>query len=386
MRRRVTRYAELTSLLDVLFILLFAALIQAGGAVRAAEPTREAPSEPSPPEPAPPESHAELKQRAVDELTQSIHRRGAVYARVSRTGELTAIEQEQGGSIHRLDVATPLVEQVQDRDIGVVYLGKRTRDLRLCTRMRVTLGMPDLSDRLVVFVLDAPMEELSFALGRGPAHRPTTLLRRRARPCYYRRAGGGVSVSQTRSKRRKGPVIAGGRSGVVRTAIWLVRARLARGAATAMAMAMAMRSSRQNRTRRSSQPSPDARYASTRQACLWPECQALWRPPSARARSWARQTCSLRGTPSTAPSRPWRLRSRTPVCVCIPPSEHRPIRSSLAGNCCRTNGFVVVRAEYFQRLLRGLIAGPRQFVRKVDQQGPRRYPSNDADRPNQPNQ
>jgi hypothetical protein len=170
MRRRVTRYAELTSLLDVLFILLFAALIQAAGIVSAAtEPVEPEPEPVAPTEPAQPAAaeHAELKQRAIDELTRSIGERAGVYARISRDGVLTAIEREHAGGAQRLDVDTPLVEVSDDADVGLIYLGERRPEWRLCTRIRVTLGVPDLSDRLVVFALDAPLTELPVALVEG---------------------------------------------------------------------------------------------------------------------------------------------------------------------------------------------------------------------------
>jgi len=169
MRRRVTRYAELTSLLDVLFILLFASLIQAAGVVSKAEeePPAVAPPVEPPPEPVRTSDHAELRQRAIDELTRSIGSRSAVYARISGDGTLTAIERDHGATTQRLEVATPLLTPVDDPNVRVVYLGERRPEWRLCTRIRVTLGLADLHDRLVVFALDAPLAMSPVALVEG---------------------------------------------------------------------------------------------------------------------------------------------------------------------------------------------------------------------------
>lgn len=168
-RRRRPRYSELTSLLDVLFILLFASLIQAAGVVSAAERDREPPPRPPPqPEPRPvAASHTELRQRALDEIAESVRARAVVYAHVSPDGALRSVDHELDGELRALDIGAPLVERVADPDVGLAYLADRSPELRLCTRIRVILGLPDLDNRLVVVALAAPVADHPVALVDG---------------------------------------------------------------------------------------------------------------------------------------------------------------------------------------------------------------------------
>ena len=202
MRNRV-RYSELTSLLDVLFILLFASLIQAAGMVSAAElddtraqtpaptPTTSAPNQPPPDaapsaDAAPPPTHVEIKQRALDELMKSMGDRSVIYVRVSAAGLLTAIERDGDGVVDTVPLSIPLLERVADPDIAVVYLGEQSPELSLCSRVRVVLGLRDLADHLVVFVPDAPLDQLPVALVDG--------LRRDQERCLTGEGGVGVLV------------------------------------------------------------------------------------------------------------------------------------------------------------------------------------------------
>jgi biopolymer transport protein ExbD len=201
-RRRVTRYAELTSLLDVLFILLFASLIQAAGMVEGAaegkgvpEDDEQAPSQPEtitvdagpPADAAPPPSHRALRQRALEELMKSMGDRKVIYVRISSAGTLTAIERSDGGQMRRQELDVALLERVPDPDVEVVYVGDRSTDLRLCTRVRVTLGLDDLVDRLVVVAADASLGELPVALVDG--------LRRDQERCFIDERGVSVLVT-----------------------------------------------------------------------------------------------------------------------------------------------------------------------------------------------
>lgn len=201
-RRRVTRYAEMTSLLDVLFILLFASLIQAAGLVEGAaeqpedepEPEQVAKPPPAPPidagppvDAAPPPSHQVLRTRALDEVMRSMGDRAVIYVRISADGVLTAIERSDGGDVHAVPVNVSLLERVADPDIGAVYSGDRSPDLRLCTRVRVTLGLQDLADRLVVVASEAAVGELPIALVDG--------LRRDTDRCYLDERGVSVLVT-----------------------------------------------------------------------------------------------------------------------------------------------------------------------------------------------
>ena len=201
-RRRVTRYAELTSLLDVLFILLFASLIQAAGMVEGSaeepKPTPKAkvakptslklpPDAGTPVDAAPPATHQVLRKKALEELMKSMGDRQVIYVRVSSAGMLTAIEQQQGGAMRKHVVDVALLERVPDPDVAVAYVGDRQKDLRLCTRVRVTLGLADLSDRLVVVAAESALQDLPVALVDG--------LRRDQERCFLDEHGVSVLVT-----------------------------------------------------------------------------------------------------------------------------------------------------------------------------------------------
>ncbi len=181
MRRRDTiRYGSLTPLLDVLFILLFAALIHAAasverarGAAEARAETTEA-SEPEPAdepsgdadEPGPEDLYAEARR----ELARDLDARRVTYARVSEGGVLLALEEAGAGGEHpasRYELEVSLLETVPDPDRGVVYLGERVPELRLCALVREHLGRDDLEGDLVIVAPKAPLSDLKFALVRG---------------------------------------------------------------------------------------------------------------------------------------------------------------------------------------------------------------------------
>ncbi len=207
-RRELTRYSSLTSLLDVLFILLFAALIHAAASVETARgasseapgmdaPSRDAGVEPelasrdaAPPSP----TREQLYRQALAELAEAIEGRHVTFARISPRGVLVSLERDEPGEIEemtRLDVGVPLLERVPDADRGVVYMGERIADLRICTVVRRHLGREDLEGELVIIVPEVPLAELGVALVRG--------LRRDQQRCMRDEGGVGVVVDPGRA-------------------------------------------------------------------------------------------------------------------------------------------------------------------------------------------
>lgn len=166
-RRHVHRTPDLTSLLDVLFILVFASLIGTAAAHQdrddhAASPPDVAPPAP-PPTPPPPAEVAALRARALENLHDELAARTALVIRVSRHGVLEAVEVE--GQKIVLDV--PLLEHSPDPDIGLAYLGERSAELRVCRIAAVHLRAADLARYLVIVAPAAPLADLPHALHQG---------------------------------------------------------------------------------------------------------------------------------------------------------------------------------------------------------------------------
>jgi len=143
-RRRVRRPPDLTSLFDVLFIVVFVALIRAAAAQQAlAQATAP---KPVAPQPQPPPDVAALRARALASITADLSGRTPLVIRVSVAGTVDAIEAD--GKKLVLDV--PLLEHDPNPQIGVSYLGDRSVELRVCRIAAVHLGAPDLAHYLVV--------------------------------------------------------------------------------------------------------------------------------------------------------------------------------------------------------------------------------------------
>jgi len=172
--RPLVQYSTMTSFLDVLFLLVFAALIHAAdlaqkASARAAEkPTaRPAAIAPVPTGPAAAIDPERLRKVAVAEILAGLESRQAVVARVGPDGRLRQLERRQDGNPLVTPVELPLTEAVPDPDVEFVYLGERSPDLRLCSLVRLQLGAKDLSGTLVIVALDQPLDQLSLALARG---------------------------------------------------------------------------------------------------------------------------------------------------------------------------------------------------------------------------
>lgn len=161
-RRYVRRPPDLTSLFDVMFIVVFVALIRAAAAQSAAAPT---PGPPKPVAPKPivtPEVSA-LRTAALANLHDDLEGRTAVVVRVSAEGAITALEHD--GTQRTLDV--PLLEHSADPDAAIAYLGDRSAELRVCRVVAVHLGVPDLAKHLVIVAPAVALADLKRALHRG---------------------------------------------------------------------------------------------------------------------------------------------------------------------------------------------------------------------------
>lgn len=170
-RRRVYTPQPLTSLIDVLFILLFASLARA-----TASPEPDAKEPPPAPEPAadagpvealadaaPPVApeYAAARELGLARALEQLGSRPALVLRISAAGELVAIET---GADETLEVRVPLLERVPDRDVALAYLGDRSPEMRLCA---IAARYAPVDNRLVVIAPLSPVADLSVALVEG---------------------------------------------------------------------------------------------------------------------------------------------------------------------------------------------------------------------------
>jgi hypothetical protein len=162
-RRYVRRPPDLTSLFDVLFIVVFVALIRAAAAQSMAAQPPVKPATPQPPPPPPPPEIAQLRTEALANLEKDLEGRTPIVLRVSAEGAITALEI--GGEKRPLDV--PLLEHSADPDAAIAYLGDRSAELRVCRIAAVHLGVADLSKWLVIISPAIALADLKRALVRG---------------------------------------------------------------------------------------------------------------------------------------------------------------------------------------------------------------------------
>jgi hypothetical protein len=162
--RRVHRPPDFTSLLDVLFVMIFALLVRTA-AIKQAAATADAapPPQPAAPVVLPPPEVAALRTRALADLDRQLASLTPLVVRVSAKGTIDALELD--GKRTPLDV--PLLEGSADPDVGVAYLGARSAELRLCRIAAVHLQLPDLADHLVIIAPSAPLADLPHALYEG---------------------------------------------------------------------------------------------------------------------------------------------------------------------------------------------------------------------------
>ena len=159
-RRLIRRPSDLTSMFDVLFIVVFAALIRAAAVQAAADRAATPPTPPTPPKPLDPGS---LRARAVADLSAQLAQKTAVIVRVSKFGTITELEVD--GKPTPLDA--PLLEHSPDPDVAVAYLGDRSAELRVCHVAALHLGAADLARYLVVVAPDVRLADLPHALFDG---------------------------------------------------------------------------------------------------------------------------------------------------------------------------------------------------------------------------
>ncbi|HVK74958.1 MAG TPA: hypothetical protein VM734_16630 [Kofleriaceae bacterium] len=187
MRRRAAApqpgSGSLTSLLDVMFILVFVLLVQTAAKADRAAIAAAAPAPPAPaPAPVLPAATVAVQEAARATLARRIEGAPTLVARIAADGRLTALELPD----RRLDLAVPLVAQVADRDVGLAYLGDRAAELRLCHVIARELGLADLDGRIVAIAPAAPVGELAVALVAG--------LRRDAERCLVEQRAFAVLV------------------------------------------------------------------------------------------------------------------------------------------------------------------------------------------------
>lgn len=168
-RRRGQRPPDLTSLFDVLFIVVFAALIRAAAIQNAAE-AKPAPApaptpavKPTPAPPALPVDVATLRMRALVDLDAQLAKRAPLVIRISPQHTISSIEAD--GTQIALDV--PLLEHDPDPDVALTYLGDRSVDMRLCKVAALNLKVDDLSRYLVIVAPLRPVADMPHALHDG---------------------------------------------------------------------------------------------------------------------------------------------------------------------------------------------------------------------------
>jgi len=159
-RRHAHRPPDLTSMFDVLFIVVFAALIRAAAVENAAA---HPPAPPRPSAPVTPPAVAALRQRALVDLNRDLAERTPLVVRITRDARINALEVGD----KRIALDAPLLELSRDPDAAVTYLGDRASDLRVCKIAAVRLGSPELSRYLVIIAPELPLADLKHALFDG---------------------------------------------------------------------------------------------------------------------------------------------------------------------------------------------------------------------------
>lgn len=158
-RRLIRRPSDLTSMFDVLFIVVFAALIRAASVQAAADRAAQPPVLP----PAKPLDAASLQARAVSDLSSQLAARPVVVVRISPAGMITKLELD--GAAIPLDV--PLLEPSANPDLAITYLGDRSAELRVCRIVALHAKVVDLTQYLVVIAPDTRLADLPHALFDG---------------------------------------------------------------------------------------------------------------------------------------------------------------------------------------------------------------------------
>jgi hypothetical protein len=159
-RRHIRRPPDLTSLFDVLFIVVFAALIRAAAVENAAA---HPPAPPQPRVPETPPAVAALRQRALADLDAALAARTPVIVRITRDGAIEALEVDG----KRLPLVAPLLEHDPDPDVRATYAGDRVPGSRVCRIAAQHLGVADLSRYLVIVAPAVAFVDLPQAVVNG---------------------------------------------------------------------------------------------------------------------------------------------------------------------------------------------------------------------------
>ncbi|MFO0549612.1 MAG: hypothetical protein U0271_14560 [Polyangiaceae bacterium] len=197
MRRR-NPPPDMTSLFDVLFILVFVSLVNAAmsrqetadaraaasasasvsASASAPPPIPSASASASAPPILPPPNARVLRDRAMADLDA----RPAIIARVSDAGVLRSVEVGQNQT--KIDVH--LIEDVPQPDIAIAYIGDHDPERRVCRAVARALEREDLSPYLVIITTDVPLGDLTVALVAG--------LKRDAERCLTEQRGVAIVV------------------------------------------------------------------------------------------------------------------------------------------------------------------------------------------------
>ena len=160
-RRHVRRPPDLTSLFDVLFIVVFAALIRAAAVENAAAHPAAPPAPVQPSAPVTPPDVATLRQRALSEVQARVAALTPLVIRATREGTVDSLEVDG----KKIRLVVPLVEP--DAVQGIHYAGDLKAELRLCGIAARQLGTTDLSRYLVIMAPAAGIDELPAAVWGG---------------------------------------------------------------------------------------------------------------------------------------------------------------------------------------------------------------------------
>ncbi|MFO0616255.1 MAG: hypothetical protein U0414_26915 [Polyangiaceae bacterium] len=178
-QRRAIRPPDMTSLFDVLFILVFVSLVNVGvnhteteeaeakaksaadalasasAALASASAALSARPSAAPSVSAPPATTSPPVDLSSREAT--------LIVRIDKDGVLQTIERADQVVV----VRQPLLEPDEDPDRVVRYRGIRSPELRICAIVASKLGLPDLSRFVVAITTEATHKELVEALNKG---------------------------------------------------------------------------------------------------------------------------------------------------------------------------------------------------------------------------
>lgn len=180
MRRRGIRYPALTSLLDVLFLLLFAALVQSAALVEdaGAGPQSEAvavadpvvidagPADAGPIDAAVADDRP-IVDRALVRAQRALRHKTPIVVRLGQN-TVTGVERvDLSGQVERIPFLVDLLEPSTDPDVVIEYRGHADPQRRICNL--VPQAFPDLAmqDALVIIAPPVAIDSLPVALVKG---------------------------------------------------------------------------------------------------------------------------------------------------------------------------------------------------------------------------